>query len=82
MRKRRHLADGDVDLDSNEMEDDASPNSYDRQNRPGRDIFLADDEQLENDPMDSNEDGDEIERDKHDMVALIRHKMRLRNRGR
>jgi len=78
-RKRRKMMaeGGQVDLEKNNAEE--SPNEYYRQNEHealkenyDQDLWHADD------PMDSNEHGDNLDEDEHDMVSSIRRKMKSR----
>ena len=77
MRKRKMMMaeGGEVDLDC--YEDPANPNGYDDENMDAVMKELYDDYQIGPEPMDSNEHGDDIESDKHDMVSMIRRKMRM-----
>jgi hypothetical protein len=81
MAKRpKMMADGgEVDLDLNAEE---RPNSFYKLNEDDyKKEDYDDDIHAANDPMDSNEHGDDIESDAHDMVSAIRRKMKMRNRG-
>ena len=67
---------GQVDLDLNSME---QPNKYYGRNED--DVLKENyDEPIHSmsQPMDSNEHGDDIDSDKHDMVSAIRKKMKSR----
>jgi hypothetical protein len=79
-RRRRKLQDGQVDIDSNADEESADLSPYDRENMLAVKKELYDDEQLDKDPEDSNEHGDEIEEDTHDMVPEIRRRMKHRSK--
>ena len=73
MRKRKMADGGMVDLEENSEEE---VNQYYGLNSKAADEPQYDDSQLEDQPMDSNEHGDDIESDKHDMVSRIRAKLR------
>lgn len=74
IRRKQHIkTEGQVDLEANSEE---SPNYYDP-----LDAYVAnrpqyDDSQISPQPMDSNEHGDDIESDVHDMISKIRAKYR------
>ena len=77
MRKRKKMADGGmVDLDSASEEVARSP--YDDTNAETGDKESYDLDQLSEQPMGSNEHGDDIEADKHDMVSAIRAKLKAK----
>lgn len=75
MRKRKMMADGgEVDLQSNADED---LNLEDQLSfEAARKKTYFDDSQISKQPMDSNEHGDEIDSDEHDMISSIRRKMK------
>lgn len=76
LRKRKKMADGGmVDLDSNSEE---SANVADELNMDALGKEQYDDDQLAAQPMDSNEEGDDIEANRHDMVEAIRRKLRAK----
>lgn len=72
MKKEMYADGGMVDLD---MNDEESPNQYDKMNRKAANEHMYDDDQLSKQPMDSNEDGQPME-DEEDqsIVAKIRRK--------
>jgi hypothetical protein len=75
-RKAKMMADGgEVDIEDNGME---IPDEFDDMNEDATLKELYDDNQLESQPEDSNEHGDGIESDLHDMISSIRKKMRLK----
>lgn len=75
MSKRKKYADGGVvDIEDNGEEEGSTP--FDDMNEEAVMKELYDDSQLEDQPMDSNEHGDDIEEDVHDMVSTIRKKMK------
>lgn len=74
--RRRKMADGGmVDLEENSRE---KPNFYDELNEDAANKEQYDDSQISPQPEDSNEHGDDIESDIHDMVSKIRSKLRLK----
>lgn len=77
-RKAKKMADGGmVDIQSdNGDEEPANPNGFDTQNANLKELY--DDEQISPQPMDSNEHGDEIDSDAHDMIAKIRSRIKLK----
>ncbi len=81
MRRRKMMAEGGmVDIEENGEEDPANPNMYDEMNEDMEDIY--DDSQLDAQPMDSNEHGDDREdesQNKHDMISQIRKKIKYKN---
>lgn len=70
---------GSVDLDENAHEDGRSP--YDEDNLYATKKELYDDDQMSPEPRDSNEYGDDIDSDEHDMVSQIRKKMKAKKMG-
>jgi hypothetical protein len=77
MAKRKRMADGGmVDLDLNAME---QPNDFDELNEAALKENYDEDMHDVSQPMDSNEHGDEIDSDDHDMVSIIRRKMKLKS---
>lgn len=75
-KKAKMMADGgEVDIESNEEE---QPNMYDKRNAAVLKEHYGDDLNEMSQPMDSNEHGDDIESDLHDMVSKIRSKMNMR----
>lgn len=81
MRKRQEekmMAEGGmVDLDENSEE--MQPNDYNEQNEDAAKKELYDLDQLDSDPMDSNEHGDELaDADEHDRVDRIRARIKMR----
>lgn len=66
---------GMVDL---EEESEEHPNYYDKLNMEAAGKEQYDDSQLSRQPEDSNEHGDDIESDIHDMVESIRRKMKAK----
>lgn len=75
MRKRRMSDGGQVDLEANSEE---SPNFEDQQSFKANGKEQYDLSQLDPQPEDSNEHGDDIDSDEHDMVSQIRRKMKSR----
>jgi hypothetical protein len=70
----KRMADGGmVDLEENAEEAGSTP--YDDMNAEAGMKELYDDSQLSAQPEDSNEHGDDIEADAHDMVSAIRRKI-------
>ncbi len=67
------LPDGAVDIDDNGRE---IPNPMDHRNHDILSDNLDEDLMDVDQPMDSNEHGHSIEKDKHDMVSAIRRKMK------
>lgn len=82
MHRRKMMADGgEVDIDSNGQEDPANPNAYDDQNMDAAMKELYDDDQLMDQPMDSNQHGDILsDEDANDLVSKIRRQAKLRDR--
>lgn len=78
MEKRMYADGGMVDLDE---ESEEHPNKYYDLNIEAAGKEQYDDEQLSSQPLDSNEKGDSIEHDKHDMIDKIRAKMKRQGRG-
>lgn len=79
MSKRKAMsAGGMADIEENSEETPASLSPYDDDNSEAAEKELYDDGQLSEQPMDSNEHGDEIEKDSNDMVSIIRRKMKSR----
>lgn len=74
MKKKMYSDGGMVDIQENGEEEGSSP--YDRQNMEAVKKELYDDDQISEQPEDSNEHGDDIEEDKHDMVGAIRKKIK------
>lgn len=75
MAKRR-VPDGQVDIQENGEE---MPNQFDDLNEMAVKKELYDDEQLSPQPMDSNEHGDDLtDADAHDMVDMIRRKIKAK----
>lgn len=78
-RKMQMMADGgEVDLEENEEEEGSSP--FDDMNAEAVEEPISSDE-LESQPMDSNEHGDpeeESEENEHDMISKIRARMRTK----
>jgi len=72
MRKRK-LADGQVDIAQNQME---MPNYYDELNEETAFDSYADASEVPDQPEDSNEIGDDIEKDKHDRIAQMRRRIK------
>lgn len=69
--------DSQVDLEANSRED------KNREDDDSYDALLKeqyDDSQISEQPMDSNEHGDEIPEDEHDMISQIRRKMKMKLR--
>lgn len=79
VRASKKPKDSEADLDANNEE--ILDNSYDDMNKLAfeEDLYSAD-EQVEDQPADSNEDDVELDSDKHDMISAIRRKMRLRGK--
>lgn len=79
MRKRKRYAEGgEVDLDANSEE---SPNEEDQMSFKANGKELYDLEQLDSQPEDSNEHGDELsDEDENDDVSKIRGKMKMKAR--
>lgn len=78
MRKRhkKKMAEGGmVDLEANSEE---SPNMEDQYSFEANGKEQYDDSQISKQPMDSNETGDSIESDAHDMVSKIRAKIKAK----
>lgn len=76
-KKAKMMADGGmVDIEENGEEEGSSP--YDDMNADAAMKELYDDEQLRAQPEDSNEKGDDISSDSHDMVDAIRKKYRAK----
>ena len=69
---------GQVDIESNEMEAPEHETMDDRDESILKEHY-GDDMNEMHEPKDSNEDSDSIESDKHDLVARIRAKMRLKS---
>jgi hypothetical protein len=80
LRKRRMLANGgEVDGADLETESEEDPNYYDQLDEEANKKEMYHDEQVENQPMDSNEHGDEEEKKKWSkmgMVDTIRSRMK------
>lgn len=77
MSKRKMMADGgEVDLDLNSME---QPNGYYEQNEDAALKENFDHMDGTGQPEDSNEHGHEIDSDKHDMVSMIRRRMKMKS---
>lgn len=75
-RKAKMMAEGgQVDLEEHSEE---HSNLYDKLDEEIADEPIYDDTQISAQPEDSNEHGDDIESDKHDMVDRIRSKMRAK----
>ncbi len=68
--------DGEVDLEANSEEVGRSP--YDHMNQDAANKELYDLDQLSPQPMDSNEHGDDLDSDKHDMISAIRAKLKAK----
>lgn len=64
---------GFVDIQDNGDED---PNEFNELNFDAAKKELYDDSQLSDQPEDSNEHGDDIDSDKHDMISQIRRKLK------
>jgi hypothetical protein len=79
MQKRKHMAEGgQVDLEEHAVE---GPGERDKQNLEASKKEMYDDSQLEAQPMDSNEHGDDLEdEDEHgqDHISKIMRKMKMR----
>ncbi len=75
MRKRKMAEGGMVDLNANSEEE---PNQYDEMNADAANAEQFDDDQISPQPTDSNERGDEIESDMHDLVSQIRAKLKAK----
>ncbi len=73
LAKKRKMQEGAVDINENAEE---MPNQYDELNMEAAGKELYDDDQLSDQPMDSNEHGDDIDSDDHDMISQIRKKMK------
>lgn len=82
LAKKKHAkayADGGmVDLEHNSEEE---PNQYYGMDEDAAKKEMYDDDQLMDQPEDSNEHGDEIDSDKHDMVDAIRKKIKYKQAG-
>lgn len=77
MKKKKMMADGgEVDIQDNGQEMYSNP--YDEDNELAVKKELYDDSQLMDQPMDSNEMGDDIDEDAHDMVSMIRKKIKTK----
>lgn len=75
-RKAKMMADGGmVDLEANSEE---SPNEEDQMSFKANGKEQYDDSQLSAQPEDSNEHGDELDSDEHDMISRIRAKIRAK----
>lgn len=76
MAKKKMMAEGgQVDLNENSME---QPNAYYPRNEDEVLKENYDDDMKDmHQPEDSNEHGDEIESDKHDMISMIRRRMKM-----
>lgn len=75
LEKRHRMAEGGmVDLEANSEEEGSTP--YDTYNSEAGNEPQYDDSQLSAQPEDSNETGDDIDADAHDMISKIRMKMR------
>lgn len=76
MAKRKMAEGGQVDLNENSMEE---PNQfYSRNKAVLKENYDSDMEDMTQ-PMDSNEHSDSIAMDKHDMVDMIRRKMKMKS---
>lgn len=88
-RKRAYAEGGEVDDEGHpsdmaniEENNEEQPNSFYHLNEEEALEFDPDSSFIDHDqPMDSNEHGDEIESDKHDMITQIRRKMKSRGHG-
>lgn len=75
-KRRKMMAEGgEVDLEENSEE---SPNFEDQQSFKANGKEQYDDSQLSDQPEDSNEHGDEMDSDIHDMVSRIRAKLKAK----
>jgi hypothetical protein len=72
-RKKNMDDGGEVDIQANGDEEGSSP--YDDMNADAVENGEYDDSQLSDQPMDSNQTGDDIESDVHDLVDTIRKKL-------
>jgi len=77
-RRKRMAAGGQVDIDHNNQED---PEAMPSLNKAALKENYNEDMMDMSQPMDSNEHGDDIDSDKHDMVSAIRRKMQSRRQG-
>lgn len=76
-RKAKMMAEGGmVDLDENARED--QENNMDQMNHEAAMKEIYDDSEISAQPEDSNEHGDDITADEHDMISKIRAKMRAK----
>ncbi len=75
MRKRKFAEGGMVDLEDNSEEE---PNQFDGMNADAAEEDQYDLDQLSAQPEDSNEQGDDIEADVHDLVSQIRAKLKAK----
>jgi len=86
MRRRKMMAkggiieDGMVDIQENGCEMPAHLSPYDHDNEEAILKELYDDSQISDQPRNSNEHGDDIDSDKHDMVEQIRRKIMYKRR--
>lgn len=78
LNKKKYADGGMVDLEEDSEEE---PNQYDDRNEFAAGKEQYDDTQLEPQPMDSNEHGDDIDSDEHDMIPIIIRKMKSNRRG-
>ena len=73
-KKAKMMAEGgQVDIDSN---NDEQPNAYYKANQAALKENYDEDFEDMSQPLDSNEHGDDIEADAHDMISQIRRKMK------
>lgn len=77
MRKRKKMADGGM-VDLNDASEEEARSPYDDINAETGDKEAYDLDQLSAQPMGSNEHGDDIDSDKHDMVSAIRAKLKAK----
>lgn len=73
MRKKKYAEGGQVEPDNMETPASLSPYDDDNYDAVMKELY---EEDMEDQPMDSNEKGDEIDSDKHDMVSQIRKRMK------
>lgn len=79
MKRKKRASGGMVDLEESSEE---QPNQYDELNMEAAGKELYDDSQLEPQPLDSNEHGDDgLPHDEHDRVERIRMRMKRSGRG-